>query len=173
MHPTIRRPGSRIGRGAGTWQPAGRVPVPGCYSDALDLINSATSGASPILEGAVALLLQMKPTLTDSQIRSYLYQSAIVDSFTGAVPNQSWGLGKLNVLGALDLVAKTFNTNPILLANALTFPATPNGTTGAVRTVTFSRRHHLHASGAFPLPVDSACAGGAFPKCSTAGSVTL
>jgi minor extracellular serine protease Vpr len=100
--------------------------------------QSATSGASPILEGAVALLLQMNPNLTASQIRSFIHQSAITDSFTGATPNQNWGLGKLNVLGALNLVAAGFNTNPALSTNSLTFPSTKVGTTSAAQTVTFS-----------------------------------
>ena len=100
--------------------------------------QSATSGASPILEGAVALLLQMNPRLTGSQIRQYLHQSAVSDSFTGVTPNQMWGLGKINVLGAANLVAAGFNTNPTLSATSLTFPATPVNTTSAPRTVTFS-----------------------------------
>ena len=100
--------------------------------------QSATSGASPILEGAVALLLQMNPRLTGSQIRQYLHQSAVSDSFTGATPNNNWGLGKINVLGAANLVAAGFNTNPRLSATSLTFPATPVNKMSAPRTVTFS-----------------------------------
>lgn len=100
--------------------------------------QSATSGASPILEGAVALLLQMNPKLTASQIRSYLHQSAIADRFTGTTPNENWGLGKINVLGAADLVAAGLNTNPALSPNMLTFPATIVRKTSAPQNVTFS-----------------------------------
>ncbi len=74
--------------------------------------GGATSGATPIATGAVALMLQMKPTLTSEQARNYLEQSATTDGFTGAVPNNQWGYGKLNILGALDLLAKcTFTLN--------------------------------------------------------------
>jgi hypothetical protein len=100
--------------------------------------QSATSGASPILEGAVALMLQMNTHLTATQIRNFIHQSAISDSFTGTTPNQNWGLGKLNVLGALDLVAAGFNTNPALSTNSLTFPSTMVGKTSAPQSVTFS-----------------------------------
>ncbi len=100
--------------------------------------QSATSGASPILEGAVALMLQMNPKLTTAQVRTFIHQSAITDTFTGTTPNQNWGLGKLNVLGALDLVAGTLNTNPALSTNSLTFPSTMVGKTSAAQSVTFS-----------------------------------
>jgi minor extracellular serine protease Vpr len=100
--------------------------------------QSATSGASPILEGTAALLLQMNPQLTSSQIRGYIHESAITDSFTGATPNPNWGLGKLNVLGAADLVAAAFNTNPALSTGSLTFPSTTVGSSSAAQKVTFS-----------------------------------
>ncbi len=100
--------------------------------------QSATSGASPILEGTAALMLQMNPQLTSSQIRSYIHQSAITDSFTGPTPNQNWGLGKLNVLGATNLVAAAFNTNPELSTTSLTFPSTAVGSSSPAQTVTFS-----------------------------------
>jgi minor extracellular serine protease Vpr len=100
--------------------------------------QSATSGASPILQGTAALLLQMNPNLTSSQIRSYIHQSALTDKFTGTTPNEMWGLGKINVLGAANLVAAALNTNPTLSTTTLTFPATIVGDTSAAQTVTFS-----------------------------------
>jgi subtilisin family serine protease len=100
--------------------------------------QSATSGASPILEGTAALLLQMNPQLTSSQIRGYIHESAITDSFTGTTPNLNWGLGKLNVLGATDLVAATFNTNPAVSPASLAFPTTAVGSSSVAMTVTFS-----------------------------------
>lgn len=102
--------------------------------------QSATSGASPILQGAVALLLQMNPRLTGAEIRQILHQTAITDRFTGSTPNPTWGAGKLNVLGAADLVASQFNTHPALSAAAITFPVTHVGATSAVRRVTFSNK---------------------------------
>jgi minor extracellular serine protease Vpr len=100
--------------------------------------QSATSGASPILQGTVALLLQMSPRLTAAEIRQVIHQSAITDAFTGSTPNPTWGAGKLNVLGAADLVAARFNTHPALSASAITFPTTTVGETSATRKVSFS-----------------------------------
>jgi hypothetical protein len=102
--------------------------------------HSATSAAAPIAVGAIALLLQMKPTLTAGQVRQYLHESAIADRFTGTTPNLDWGTGKLNILGAADLVAASFKTNPALSPSILAFPSQPVGTTSAARSVTLSNR---------------------------------
>lgn len=64
-----------------------------------------TSGSAPILTGAIALLLQLRPNLTATDVRQILRSSAFADSFTGAVPNGNWGFGKLDVLAALDAAA--------------------------------------------------------------------
>ena len=120
--------------------------------------QSATSGASPILEGAVALLLQMKPNLTAAQVRQFIHQSAISDHFTGTTPNQSWGSGKLNVLGAADLVAALFHTNPVLSKKSLTFPSTPVGITSSPMTVNFSNP----APATDPLGITSIATSGDF-----------
>ncbi len=61
-----------------------------------------TSGASPLLTGAVALMLEMKPTLTTEQAREILITSARQDAHTGAVPNIEWGFGKVDVNAALS-----------------------------------------------------------------------
>ena len=73
------------------------------------------------------LMLQKKPTLTSEQIRNFLQQSATTDGFTGVVPNPLWGYGKLNILGALDLVAQC---NYALNAGAQAFTAA--GGTGTI-----------------------------------------
>ena len=73
----------------------------------------ATSGAAPIVVGAAALMLQMRPQLTGGEIRQVLQQTATADGFTGAVPNSDWGYGKLNVLAALDAVVSLPPPPPI------------------------------------------------------------
>jgi hypothetical protein len=99
--------------------------------------HSATSASAPIAVGAIALLLQMKPTLTVAQVRQFLHRSAASDRDTGTTPNLNWGTGKLNLLAAADLVAATLDTAPKLSATSLTFPSQPVGTTSPVQTVTF------------------------------------
>jgi hypothetical protein len=64
--------------------------------------QGATSGASPIAVGAIALMLQMKPDLTSDQARDLLNTAATSDRDTGATPNDNWGHGKINVRVALD-----------------------------------------------------------------------
>jgi hypothetical protein len=100
--------------------------------------QSATSGASPLLVGTAALLLQMNPALTTTEIRHYIQSTAIADTKTGTVPNQSWGSGKLNVLGAADAVAAAIPANPSVSTTSLHFGAHKVGTTSAPQTVMFS-----------------------------------
>jgi hypothetical protein len=101
--------------------------------------QSATSGASAITVGAAALLLQMNPALkakrTGGQIRTILHNTAVSDVFTGHVPNSTWGLGKLNMLAAADIVAAMIRANPVLLRTSITFPAQKVGTLSAPASV--------------------------------------
>ncbi|MEX0602343.1 MAG: S8 family serine peptidase, partial [Bacteroidota bacterium] len=60
-----------------------------------------TSMATPHVAGAAALLLQPNPTLTASEIRSFMTSTANMDNQTGAVPNTIWGHGKLDLLEAM------------------------------------------------------------------------
>lgn len=55
-----------------------------------------TSMAAPHVTGVCALLWTLGPKLTAGQIRSALCSSANNDTFTGAIPNTSWGFGKLD-----------------------------------------------------------------------------
>ncbi len=100
--------------------------------------QSATSGASPILTGAIALMLQMDPALTATQARQIIHDTAITDSFTGATPNELWGLGKLNILGALDATAALLNTAPSLNASSLNFGTETVGTQSASQDIVLS-----------------------------------
>jgi subtilisin family serine protease len=67
---------------------------------------TGTSISAPIVAGSIALLLQANPQLSPEQARTALQASAIKDQFTGPLvsPDNSWGGGKLNTIGALDYV---------------------------------------------------------------------
>jgi subtilisin family serine protease len=69
-------------------------------------IFSAVSGASPIVTGIVALMLELKPDLDAVQVKQILQQSARSDNFTGTTPNTHWGYGKVDALNALTLVSQ-------------------------------------------------------------------
>lgn len=62
---------------------------------------SGTSSAAPHVVGAIALMLQYNPALTQTQIKDILRNTAAKDQFTGQVPNPTWGYGKLNTEEAL------------------------------------------------------------------------
>jgi subtilisin family serine protease len=71
-----------------------------------------TSMSAPFVTGAVALLLQLDPTLTPERAREILAGSARRDAFvrqphTGeppGVPNAQWGYGKLDIGAAVRLL---------------------------------------------------------------------
>ena len=62
---------------------------------------SGTSSAAPHVVGAAALLLQYDMTIDNTKFKQIIYSTATVDKYTGAVPNNMWGYGKLNIEGAL------------------------------------------------------------------------
>lgn len=71
-------------------------------SNGLYGIQNAVSAASPIATGVIALMLEVKPDLTPEEIRTILRNSCKVDGFTGTVPNETWGFGKLDALLAVE-----------------------------------------------------------------------
>jgi len=68
---------------------------------------SGTSASAPVASGIVALMLQANPTLTPEKIKEHIFQSAIQDTHTGALPvngDNTWGHGKINAYGAIKRV---------------------------------------------------------------------
>lgn len=63
-----------------------------------------TGASAPILAGACALMLQLRPGLTAAAARQAIHSSARADALTGAVPSNHWGFGKVDILGALVAV---------------------------------------------------------------------
>ena len=71
--------------------------------------GGATSGAAPVVVGAVALMLELKPDLTADQVRAILRDTAVSDTATGTTPNPDWGFGKLNLSSAIGAVQRLFD----------------------------------------------------------------
>lgn len=64
-------------------------------------VMSGTSMATPVVTGAIALMLQAKPTANYFEIKNALITNAQTDASTGVVPSYTWGYGKLDVYQAL------------------------------------------------------------------------
>jgi subtilisin family serine protease len=81
---------------------------------------AGTSMASPHVTGAVALLFDMNPQLSLDEVRQFLTGNTDTDIFTGTVPNNVWGYGKLNIEKALLNVSPVgFDNTPPVISNVL------------------------------------------------------
>ncbi len=119
--------------------------------------QGATSGAAPILVGAIALMLQMKPGLTGQEVRQIVRNSAFADAFTGPIPNVKWGYGKLDILKALDTLSGVPSPVPAIspggVVNAATFAAGAPVAPGSIISIFGSNFATAPAQATFtPLP---------------------
>jgi minor extracellular serine protease Vpr len=90
-------------------------------------MSQGTSMSSPAVAGIVALMLQVNPSLTPSQIQTILYNTAIQDNYTGnisATGDHIWGWGKINayaaVAASLNITGIYHESNTML--QALLYP---------------------------------------------------
>jgi hypothetical protein len=96
---------------------------------------SGTSASGPHVAGAAALLLQSNSTIGD-QVKMIIESTAVSDGFTGAVPNNLWGGGKLDVEAALLSVAPGPDVNGPIIGSHDRTPWTPNSTESVLLDVT-------------------------------------
>ncbi|MDP8200697.1 MAG: S8 family serine peptidase [Candidatus Tenebribacter burtonii] len=61
-----------------------------------------TSMSCPMAAGAAALILDRWPGVTPQQVYDAIQNNANTDGYTGAVPNDTWGYGKLDVFAAIN-----------------------------------------------------------------------
>lgn len=81
-------------------------------------IQNAVSAAAPLTAGVIALMLEVNPDLTPEEVRSILQASCVADSFTGAVPNNQWGFGKLDAFLAIENTIQTTSVESILASES-------------------------------------------------------
>lgn len=80
-----------------------------------------TSSCAPVVAGVCALVLEANPQLTGVQVADIIRQSAIVDSWTtsyGPMPNNTFGWGKVNAMGAVRLALNAVTGIPGTSAEA-------------------------------------------------------
>ncbi len=75
--------------------------------DKVHCMMYGTSIAAASVAGAAALLLEEFPGLDPSSLKTLLQGRANVDQYTGAVPNPTWGYGKLCLTAATTAVGDT------------------------------------------------------------------
>lgn len=83
--------------------------------------SEGTSFAAPIVTGIIALMLQIKPTLSPEEAKQILQKTSITDALTGTIttPNNYWGTGKVNALEAIQsLLGGTANRVSVPTANS-------------------------------------------------------
>jgi subtilisin family serine protease len=69
--------------------------------DSMHMIFGGTSASAPVVTGLAALYFEKYPSRTAQQLKDDIINCSLKDSFTGSVPNHTWGYGKLDGFGAL------------------------------------------------------------------------
>ncbi|MCI4667420.1 MAG: S8 family peptidase [Bacteroidia bacterium] len=86
-------------------------------------IQNAVSGAAPVATGIIALMLEANASLKPAVIKSILQQASLGDNFTGIIPNDTWGHGKLNARLAIESALTGVMIGPPLYeSNIFVFP---------------------------------------------------
>jgi subtilisin family serine protease len=92
--------GRRIDGKSILWISAPDDPITSNYVEGTQapyVVYGGTSGASPHVAGAAALLTQADPARTGRDVRDAIRHGALVDDVVGAAPNEDYGYGKLRI----------------------------------------------------------------------------
>jgi len=87
-----------------------------------------TSMASPMVTGIIALWLENSPTLTPNDIKQYMLENSWTDTYTGSVPNNTWGVGKIDAHKTIKAIENSFGIESIYDNDAVElYPNPSNG----------------------------------------------
>jgi subtilisin family serine protease len=90
------------------------------------VVREGTSLSAPHVTGSIALLFEVNPTLTTSEIYNILESTNRSDAFTLELPNQQWGHGKIDAYGAIIAAGAVVNVADRLDGLAGTFTLEQN-----------------------------------------------
>ncbi|HTY58306.1 MAG TPA: S8 family serine peptidase [Bacteroidota bacterium] len=110
------------------------------YPGQKHFVDQGTSMATPHVTGASALILGGFPTASAATIKNLFESGAIHDAFTGTVPNNTWGYGKLDVLEA---VAKQISSSAVVTRNLYSYDGTA---ANALLTLTGTTKYAVRIS---------------------------
>jgi len=87
---------------------------------------NGTSMASPVVAGIIALMLEANPTMTPPEIKQQISENAWIDNYTGNVPNNIWGYGKIDAHETIKSIETLLSTEDIDQDNFMLFPNPTN-----------------------------------------------
>ncbi|MFZ5516383.1 MAG: S8 family serine peptidase [Candidatus Zhuqueibacterota bacterium] len=138
VKPEICAPGEKIASSysisappSGTYSifNSGSVDYPNAYicPDNKHALTQGTSMAAPHVAGVVALMFEKYPNRDAIQARNSLIETCRNDSYTGTMPNDQWGYGKIDVAAALlDLPVDQRDDEPTLPTSTVLYQNYPN-----------------------------------------------
>ncbi|MDR1592413.1 MAG: S8 family peptidase [Prevotellaceae bacterium] len=104
-----------------------------------------TSMSAPAVTGILALWLQANPALNPSRIRQIFSETQSADAQTGALPNNTWGYGKINAQAGILKAIQILSTEHLkALPSAII--AYPNPTEGAFKLLFTRNDTDLHVA---------------------------
>ena len=89
--------------------------------DGWHYVNGGTSIASPVVAGIAALYLSRDPQADWSEVKEAIVENAVADPFTGALPNDQFGYGKVDAFATLTVPFVT-STRNFTTAGITVFP---------------------------------------------------
>lgn len=108
---------------------SGSTTYPNAYicEDNKHALTQGTSMAAPHVAGLVALMFEQYPNRDAIQARSSLTETSRSDSYSGIVPNDTWGYGKVDAINAmLNLPVSKEDIEPVLPKSTLLYQNYPN-----------------------------------------------